>query len=135
MTYKNLLICFILCTTLLGCRETVAQDRAKVVSPKEMLKSIDSGSVQLIDIRTPAEFQEGHLKNAKNIDFLSSTFKKDISGLDKEKPVYIYCRSGNRSGKSSLIMKSLGFKNVYNLKEGMNGWLSNRNEIILDSLN
>jgi rhodanese-related sulfurtransferase len=132
MTYKNLLICFILCTTLLGCRETVAQDRAKVVSPKEMLKSIDSGSVQLIDIRTPAEFQEGHLKNAKNIDFLSSTFKKDISGLDKEKPVYIYCRSGNRSGKSVKDFLNAGFTEIYDLQVGIVGWKSEGLPVVFD---
>lgn len=132
MTYKNLLICFILCTTLLGCRETVAQDRAKVVSPKEMLKSIDSGYVQLIDIRTPAEFQEGHLKNAKNIDFLSSTFKKDISGLDKEKPVYIYCRSGNRSGKSVKDFLNAGFTEIYDLQVGIVGWKSEGLPVVFD---
>ena len=132
ITYKNLLICFILCTTLLSCRETGAQDQVKVISPKEMQKAIDSGSVQIIDIRTPSEFQEGHLKNANNIDFLSSTFKKEISGLDKEKPVYIYCRSGNRSGKSVKDFLNAGFTEIYDLEVGIVGWKSEGLPVVFD---
>ena len=70
-----------------------------------------------------------------NIDLYDSKVIDSLNVLDKSKTTVVYCKSGNRSGKSALIMKSLDFKNVYNLKEGMNGWLSNRNEIILDSLN
>ncbi len=130
--YKNLLICLIICTTLFSCRETVAQDQVKVISPKEMQKAIDSGSVQIIDIRTPAEFQEGHLKNAKNIDFLSSSFTKEISELDKEKPVYIYCRSGNRSGKSVKDFLNAGFIEVHDLEVGIVGWKSEGLPVVFD---
>lgn len=97
-----------------------------------MLKYIDSSSVQIIDIRTPAEFQEGHLKNAKNIDFLSSSFTKEISGLDKEKPVYIYCRSGNRSGKSVKDFLHVGFTEVYDLEVGIVGWKSEGLPVVFD---
>ena len=130
--YKSLLICFILFTTLLSCRETVAQDQAKVISPREMLKSMDSASVLIIDVRTPVEFQEGHLKNAKNIDFLSSSFKKGLSGLDKEKPIYIYCRSGNRSGKSVKDFLNAGFTEVYDLEVGIVGWKSEGLPVVFD---
>lgn len=132
MIYKNLLICFILFFTLFSCKESVAQDQTKIVSPKELLKYIDSSSVQIIDIRTPAEFQEGHLKNAKNIDFLSSSFTKEISGLDKEKPVYIYCRSGNRSGKSVKDFLHVGFTEVYDLEVGIVGWKSEGLPVVFD---
>lgn len=132
MKYKNLLICLILSTTLLGCKEIVAQDQANLVSPMEMLKSVESGSVQIIDVRTPAEFQEGHIKNAKNIDFLSPSFSKEIIGLDKEKPVYIYCRSGNRSGKSVKDFLNAGFKEVYDLEVGIVGWKSEGLPVVFD---
>ena len=126
------MICFIICTTLFSCKESVAQDKTKVVSPKEMLKYIDSTSVQIIDIRTPAEFQEGHVKNAKNIDFLSSSFSKEISGLDKDKPVYIYCRSGNRSGKSVKGFLNAGFTEIYHLEVGIVGWESEGLPVVFD---
>jgi len=63
----------------------------------------------LIDVRTPLEFEQGHLKYAKNIDFKSEHFQSEISKLDKNKPVYLYCRSGNRSGKAELSLKEWGF--------------------------
>jgi rhodanese-related sulfurtransferase len=99
-------------------------------------KSLNSvEDIQLIDVRTIEEYNSGYIGGALNIDFYKSSFIDSINVLDKSKTTVIYCKSGNRSSKSALMMKSLGFKNVYNLKEGMNGWLSNRNEIILDSLN
>jgi rhodanese-related sulfurtransferase len=99
-------------------------------------KSLNSvEDIQLIDVRTIEEYNSGYIDGALNIDFYKFSFIDSINVLDKSKTTVIYCKSGNRSSKSALMMKSLGFKNVYNLKEGMNGWLSNRNEIILDSLN
>jgi rhodanese-related sulfurtransferase len=99
-------------------------------------KSLNSvEDIQLIDVRTIEEYNSGYIGGALNIDFYRSSFIDSINVLDKSKTTVVYCKSGNRSSKSALMMKSLGFKNVYNLKEGMNGWLSNRNEIILDSLN
>ena len=69
MTYKNLLICLILSTTLLNCKQTVAQDQTNLISPTEMLKSIDSGSVQIIDVRTPEEFNEYEKHPDHELDF------------------------------------------------------------------
>lgn len=99
-------------------------------------KSLNSvEDIQLIDVRTIEEYNSGYIDGALNIDFYKFSFIDSINVLDKSKTTVVYCKSGNRSSKSALMMKSLGFKNVYNLKEGMNGWVSNRNEIILDSLN
>jgi rhodanese-related sulfurtransferase len=99
----------------------------------KLLMSVDD--IQIIDVRTIDEHKSGYIEASLNIDFYDSNFIDSLNVLDKSITTVVYCKSGNRSGKSALIMKSLGFKNVYNLKEGMNGWLSNRNEIILDSLN
>jgi len=78
----------------------------------------------IIDIRTPEEFNEGHIENAVNIDFYSETFKEDLDKLDKNKTYFIYCRSGNRSGRAMPIMKELGFKEVYNLSVGIKEWIA-----------
>jgi rhodanese-related sulfurtransferase len=122
MIYKNFLIFIIIFTTVFGCKESVAQEQVKLISPKEMQKLIEIDSVQLIDVRTPSEFNEGHLDNAKNIDFLSPSFSKDISALDKTKPVYIYCHSGNRSGKSVKVFLNAGFTKIYDLDGGISSW-------------
>ena len=78
----------------------------------------------IIDVRTPEEFNEGHIENAVNIDFNSETFKEDLDKLDKNKTYFIYCRSGNRSGRAIPIMKGLGFKEVYNLSAGIQEWIA-----------
>jgi len=84
------------------------------VSP-ELLKKIKKKEVLLIDVRTPEEYKEGHLKYATNIDYKNKQFKDETAKLDKNKTVYLYCRSGNRSGKSAEILRTQGFKSVYNI--------------------
>ena len=78
--------------------------------------------VQLIDVRTPAEFAVGHLKNAKNINYSSDTFSEEMSKLDKNKAVYIYCAAGGRSGKAVTILEKIGFKQIFDLEGGFNAW-------------
>jgi rhodanese-related sulfurtransferase len=73
-------------------------------------------------VRTAQEFSEGHLDNALNIDYYASDFQDMVSTLDKEQPVYVYCRSGGRSAKAAEIMKNSGFKVIYDLKGGYMAW-------------
>ncbi len=80
------------------------------------------GDVQLVDVRTKQEFSQGHIPKALNIDALSNNFKSDILKLDKERPVYIYCRSGQRSESAAREMHELGFKHVYDLEGGISSW-------------
>lgn len=75
----------------------------------------------ILDVRTQDEYNEGHIKNAINIDYYSKTLKKDLNKLDKNKTYLVYCRSGSRSGKTIDIMEKLGFKEVYNIG-GMIDW-------------
>ncbi|MBK7892332.1 MAG: rhodanese-like domain-containing protein [Bdellovibrionales bacterium] len=69
----------------------------------------------IVDVRTPEEFADNHLKEAVNIDFRDQSFEAKISALSKEQSYVLYCRSGNRSGQAEKLMKSLGFKSVENL--------------------
>lgn len=69
----------------------------------------------VLDVRTPSEFNVGHVKRSINLDFKSSEFKKEVSKLDKNKEYKLYCRSGNRSGKALKIMQEMGFKHLENL--------------------
>ncbi len=70
---------------------------------------------RILDVRTPGEFAGGHISNATNIDYQSSTFKDNLKQLDRDKTFIVYCRSGNRSSKAVKIMNELGFKSVYNM--------------------
>ena len=69
----------------------------------------------IVDVRTPDEFADNHLKEAVNIDFRDQSFETKIKALNKDQPYILYCRSGNRSGQAEKLMKSLGFKSVENL--------------------
>ncbi|MDR0437533.1 MAG: rhodanese-like domain-containing protein [Bacteroidales bacterium] len=83
---------------------------------------INSKGEQLIDVRTPQEFERFRIPGAKNINFRSPTFRKEIEKLDKNKPVLIYCLAGPRSKSAMEICRELGFKTVYELNGGINAW-------------
>lgn len=77
----------------------------------------------LLDVRTEEEVMSGRIPNALHYDFYQGQdFLNALESLDKSKNYYIYCRSGNRSGQTCLLMKQLGFQNTYNLIGGMNDW-------------
>ena len=77
----------------------------------------------ILDVRTEAEFNEGIIANAINIDIhLGQGFISEIEALDKTKNYYVYCRSGMRSVKACEIMYQLGFENAYNLIGGITEW-------------
>ena len=78
----------------------------------------------ILDIRTPREFKAGHLPNSIMIDFYSDTFLDKIKQLDKTKTYLVYCRSGNRSGRSMRLFKKLNFEKVYHMNSGIIGWNS-----------
>lgn len=82
-----------------------------------------SGEVIVLDIRTPAEFAEGHIEGALNIDFNADNFADNIDKLDKSKEYLVHCRSGGRSGRSLPTFESLGFEKILHLDGGMNGWV------------
>ncbi len=79
-------------------------------------------NVQLIDVRTPAEYAEGHVANSKNINITGEDFDAQVALLDKSKPVLLYCKSGMRSAKASLRLKELGFENITDLDGGFGTW-------------
>jgi len=95
---------------------------AKLVTAEEMQSILEVEDVQLIDVRTPKEFEEIRIANAQNIDFQSPTFDEDITKLDKNKPVILYCRSGRRSAKCGKKLKDAGFEKVYDLEGGISKW-------------
>ena len=67
----------------------------------------------IIDVRTPAECEAGHLDDALNIDFNAPDFKGQIGKLDRDGSYVVYCKSGNRSGQAKAVMDQMGFTDVY----------------------
>ncbi|OBQ54644.1 rhodanese-like domain-containing protein [Tamlana sp. s12] len=121
--YPLYLLCF-LSVVLSGCNQCVSDDYV-LMPAKQFQMDVSHDFVQLIDVRTPKEFEEGHLYHAINVDFKSDDFLNNIEKLNSDKPVYIYCRTGKRSKKSVPYFKKAGFTTIYNLKDGFLGWKSN----------
>ena len=94
-------------------------DTIKILEAQTFRDSIAIEKVQLVDVRTPDEFKSRHIEGAKNIDFFSDKFNLEFSKLDKEKPVYIYCRSGSRSKRAASKLSEMGFVEIYDLKGGI----------------
>ena len=90
-----------------------------LLSPEEFKAQIKNKKIQLIDVRTLKEFNQGHLKNAININFFSGKFNVEFDSLNKEKPVYVYCRSGSRSRQTANKIALRGFTEIYDLKGGI----------------
>lgn len=82
----------------------------------------------IIDVRTPEEFAQGHIKGAKNINFLDADFTNEIKRLDSNKEYLIYCRSGTRSAKAQKVMEANGVAKIYNLDGGYNAWQKAQSE-------
>jgi rhodanese-related sulfurtransferase len=102
------------------------------VTPEEMQAILETEDMQLVDVRTPKEYKEGHIKNSQNIDYNSPTFDEDISKLDKTKPVILYCKSGKRSAKCSEKLIKAGFEKIYELEGGITEWKFKGLEVIVE---
>ncbi len=123
-----LLFLFLISAVLLPNRGYAEDNQAESKNQDQTIKNItvdeaytmietnkNSGSVVIIDVRTPEEFNQEHIPDASNIDLHSDNFKEELNSLDKSKTYVIHCRSGARSAQALEIMRELGFREVYNM--------------------
>ena len=90
---------------------------------KWISKQKENQNSLILDVRTIDEFDEKHIPNSKLLDINSpSNFLDGIKLMDKNRPYFIYCRSGNRSSRACDIMSSIGFSETYNLIGGILDW-------------
>ena len=92
------------------------------ISDAAQLAKSKPGSLVIVDVRTPAEYAEGHLPGAKNIDFFGPRFEDEISKLPKDKPVLVYCRSGKRAAGAAEMMTGMGMDKVLHMSQGYDDW-------------
>ena len=97
----------------------------KIVDANEFAKYIQDKNVTVLDVRTPAEHAEGYIPGTDfNIDVLEDSYSKIATEkLPKDKPVALYCRSGNRSKKAARILVDKGYE-VVELGTGFRGWVA-----------
>lgn len=99
-----------------------SNDNITSVSAPEFDKEIKANSVQLLDVRTPQEYAEGHIDGASNINIQSDDFQQRAEKeLSKDSTILVYCRSGRRSMEAAEMLTKLGYK-VVNLKGGIIEW-------------
>lgn len=128
-TIKLTLLVFV---TLLGIscntKSQSQSDSITVVTPTEFKEK--SVNQTIIDIRTPQEFSEGHIEGAVNINYFDNNFLDQIAKYEKNQPIFIYCRSGNRTTAASKKIADFGFTKIYDLEGGILYWMKNNNEVI-----
>jgi thioredoxin len=109
-----------LCFVLFSCTAQVKNN----LSANEFEKAITSmDSVQILDVRTPGEYADGHIKGSLLADWNNKAeFERRIGFIDKNKPVYVYCLAGGRSAAAAEKLKAAGYTNVFNLDGGINAW-------------
>ena len=119
---KNIILIMALFSTLFGANAQKS-DTIKILAASDFNKAIEKNNVQLVDVRTAQEFNQGAIDSAINIDFFQQDkFTSEFEKLDKGQPVYLYCRSGNRSYQAAKKLEAMGFTEIYDLKGGYMKW-------------
>jgi rhodanese-related sulfurtransferase len=99
----------------------ISSEEYRNISSDEAKKLIDNKEVVVLDVRTPEEYQDGHIPNALLVPL--QELENKLNDLDKTEPYLVVCRSGNRSTQASEILTSNSFTNIYNMTGGMNSWV------------
>jgi phage shock protein E len=115
----NIIILLLLAVTGIQAQTYIQKRSAKIiVTPevsKKLLADVQQGKAYLVDVRSPEEYNQQHLKYASNINIKSADFVDQIKKLDRKKPIFLYCHSGNRSGKAADSLQTLGYRFGYNI--------------------
>ncbi|MFQ3326134.1 MAG: rhodanese-related sulfurtransferase [Salibacteraceae bacterium] len=105
-----------------GNNQSQNQKRINDVETEQMKQLIAEQPGVILDVRTADEVGEGFIKGAQNIDITQPDFLKKIKSLDKNDPVYVYCKKGGRSANASEKLAKAGFTKVYNMMGGFDSW-------------
>jgi len=116
----RIIIVFIFILALSGLN---AQDKTVLqVNSREFHKLISGNSGVLLDVRTSSEFKNGHIADAGQLNFYALDFKRKLSLLPANEPIYLYCNTGYRSDKAAEFLVKNGYTQVYNLQHGIMEW-------------
>ena len=120
-TMKTIFYILFAAAMMVGCNNPKTTHGFDSVDASHFAKFIENEQVQIIDTRTPAEFSEGHIPGAVNIDIDGEEFEARVAELDKSRPVAVYCRGGRRSKEAAEHMVNCGLE-VTELSNGILSW-------------
>ena len=121
--------------TIFSC-SLINNESINQMNSDELIEFIELNDAILVDVRTEDEYNSGYIENSLNIDYFSNEFSVNADKLDKNTPIILYCRSGNRSSMSANKISKLGFKEIYNLEGGILEWIEEGNVIVFnDTIN
>lgn len=116
----NLLLTAFISLLIFSCN---AQTKTALTADEFEKAIAAKDSVQVLDVRTPGEYNSGHIANALQADWNDpQEFSRRVAFVDKNKPVYVYCLAGGRSAAAAAEMRKMGYEKVYELKGGTNAW-------------
>lgn len=126
---QRFLLSFLVVGILCACQSQNNAPEYELLPPSEFQSLIKSDkNLQLLDVRTPAEFSSGKLDGAQNIDIQAPDFEDRLKAMDKDKSYGVYCAVGARSAAATERMKQLGFKKIFELKGGYVNWVKQLEE-------
>lgn len=123
-----LFLAFVLCLSVFtACKDTPTQYDVKVITSVEAKPMIDSGEYIVLDVRTQEEYDEKHIPACIHIPIDKNDvepFKAEVVKqlTDKDAKIIVYCKSGFRSDIAAKAMSTLGYKTLYNMTDGIDGW-------------
>ena len=121
--------------TIFSC-SLINNESINQMNSDELIEFIELNDAILVDVRTEDEYNSGYIENSLNIDYFSNEFSVNADKLDKNTPIILYCRSGNRSSMSANKISKLGFKEIYNLEGGILEWIEEGNAVVFnDTIN
>lgn len=124
----NLILCITHILINIACR---GQESTHIhhITIDQLKENVIGKDVQFIDVRTQREYDLGHIDDAVLINILNKkSFVENVQQFDKNKPIYLYCHVGGRSGRASKLLEKLGFTKIYDFTGGWKAWLENKDQ-------
>lgn len=118
---KKILLGFAALVMLTACKKE-QKTGTEQVAPVAFEQEMKDDAGQVVDVRMPKEYAEGHIDGAKNLHIYDNDFAERLDSLDKDKTVYVYCKAGARSAEAVELMERKGFKHIVELEGGLDAW-------------
>jgi len=120
---KNVFLSLMLILAFSCTHHSQQSQGVQLIPPSEFAAALKSTSdATILDVRTPEEFQGGHLQDAVNMNIYDSDFDSRAAKLDRKSPVFVYCKAGGRSADAAERLNKMGFTSIYDLKGGFMAW-------------